>query len=917
MNFVTKRSFLMKLIISLFLVVFLFNSVCANYSFGIGVDIGGILFKPIFALIGGVLMVINGAIALVLGGVNTYTQLIGDDPDFGQLLASPEHIFAGHYAILDANIFNADVADNYWESFGVGLAQGPGARLSSVIKKAVAGVYYVIRNTCGIALLCLLIYAGIRIVLSSNSPQEQGKWKEYLFEWLKGLALVVFVHLIMIAIFYVLDLVRDAFNESITQSSSIAATCAKNVTWGSWDFETQAVSLIMFAYVTYMTIVFTFAYFKRLVWTVMLIVIAPIVAVIYPINGSAYNGKGIFQKWFKEFVLNAALPIFHTIIYYVLTILPLKMAGDSGMNIIEIPLGDSDYSIDLSGSNPFVLIYCLFSMSMIRPAERFFRKLFDMNGEVANMGTYDSGKSTMRAVENAIEKVVLLVGAAVTGGAAAGIAAGGAAAGAAGGATAGAGAGAGAGAEVGAGAEAGEVAGSGMPALPGSGEESLTESMETSGEGENITDENMNLSETENEETNTSNINNKNKKQIGNTNNNNNNTNSEQLGENSGNGEDSVISLLQDIKTILLGQNGDVVGENGLNVDETVQQEQLSDEDKLTLDGLEKLQQENKSDDQNSKPDKKGRLQKLFEEAKRVKNDFQNNYELQDAISELVDAGHGIMDTMYTDPGKHDWENDMWHRRKGKREENRKIEFENYVNNQNNINEIMDLEKFRKMYTDSKGHVNEAKALNAAIADAKEKLRSHEPFFKYGIHDPNQLKELTNIRKSQGLSVEGAIHSYANAVNERMHMSNDIINYMANNHEHIETNINGNTRNIDLAEAARNNYQNLNKEEIEAINNKVNEMRQSAFKYINSGNSQHKSIELAGLEKRMQEKGITDIIDKNTPLTRYVEKTYDLLEEVSRKQDKIKISNSKNNKNIKDLENFLNDEINRKNNDLN
>ena len=76
--------------------------------------------------------------------------------NFGDILASPEHIFAGHYAILDANIFDADVNQNYWQSLGTGFTQGPGATLISAIKKAVAGVYYILRNTCAIALLCLL-----------------------------------------------------------------------------------------------------------------------------------------------------------------------------------------------------------------------------------------------------------------------------------------------------------------------------------------------------------------------------------------------------------------------------------------------------------------------------------------------------------------------------------------------------------------------------------------------------------------------------------------------------------------------------------------------------------------------------------------------------------------------------------------
>lgn len=81
MNFVTKRSFLMKLIISVFLIVFLFNSIGANYSYGVwGVDIVelvvGSIYKPFIQLIATILCGINGALSLFLGGTDTFQEIM-------------------------------------------------------------------------------------------------------------------------------------------------------------------------------------------------------------------------------------------------------------------------------------------------------------------------------------------------------------------------------------------------------------------------------------------------------------------------------------------------------------------------------------------------------------------------------------------------------------------------------------------------------------------------------------------------------------------------------------------------------------------------------------------------------------------------------------------------------------------------
>ena len=331
-------------------------------------------------------------------------QLLSD------VLASPEYIFAGKYPILNANLFKAgeDNAKVGLDNTVKDIWNGAGTATIQKLRTAVAGIYVGLRNVCAVILLCLLIYTGIRIVLSASMPNEQAKWKGYLIDWIKALLLLIFIHLIMITIFYVTDLLAGSLINALGDGDSIVQVIRKDC-GGSWDFVAQAICLIMYLYCTYLTIIFAIAYFKRVVWTAFLIILAPIVSALYAIGG---QGKTIYKGWFKEFLLNCLIQPFHVIIYFTLILLPIRLSTQGN----EIKL------ISSVGEDIFLLIYCLIAMSLIRPAERFIRNLFGMSGgKIANTASFDSGKQLADAIGNAIKQTIITatsVGAAIaTGGA--------------------------------------------------------------------------------------------------------------------------------------------------------------------------------------------------------------------------------------------------------------------------------------------------------------------------------------------------------------------------------------------------------------------------------------------------------------------------------------------------------------------
>ena len=136
------------------------------------------------------------------------------DVAFNSLL-SPDKIFNGKVSLLNANIFKAQKPANFVDGVWQQLEKGTGSDLAGTLKMSVASIYVILRNICAVILLCLLIYTGIRILFASASPYKQSQWKKALFDWLKAICLLLFMHYIMIGIFYISDLFVDILRKGM------------------------------------------------------------------------------------------------------------------------------------------------------------------------------------------------------------------------------------------------------------------------------------------------------------------------------------------------------------------------------------------------------------------------------------------------------------------------------------------------------------------------------------------------------------------------------------------------------------------------------------------------------------------------------------------------------------------------------
>ena len=298
------------------------------------------------------------------------------------MLYCPENIFSNKIPALDVNFIHPNSYTNvYGEE-----AKSYASRLAPTI----SSWYQAFRNISVVGLLCVLVYLGIRILIET-SAQGKAKYKESLMNWFVALCLVFAIHFIMAGTLMIIDKVTELLNNSLDSSTIYvdvingdSKTSFKTNLTGYMRFLAQsnnwgdatAYTIIYVVLVIY-TIMFTFTYLKRFLWMAFLTMIAPLVALTYPIDKAGDGKAQAFNMWFKEYIMNAILQPVHLLLYSVMV----------------------SSAMDLAVNNP---IYALVTIGFLIPAEKFIKKMFGLDkGQTAGgLGSFAGGAMTMKALES-------------------------------------------------------------------------------------------------------------------------------------------------------------------------------------------------------------------------------------------------------------------------------------------------------------------------------------------------------------------------------------------------------------------------------------------------------------------------------------------------------------------------------------
>ena len=321
------------------------------------------------------------------GTINTaefFSWIMGEQYDIPNFLYSPENIFANNIAALDVNFLNPNeynaITDASHSLDPDNAEQAAQSAAGGVLRQTISDWYISFRNIAIVGLLSVLVYLGIRILISSTAT-DKAKYKESLQSWVVALCLVFFIHFIMSGLLMITDKFTDLISPSIDDGITVQVDDIKFRTniIGLVRFNAQSKSMyntaaytILYLVLVIYTFVFTFMYFKRFLYMAFFTMIAPLVALTYPIDKAGDGKAQAFNLWFKEYSMNLILQPVHLILYVALV--------SSAMDLVQQNM-----------------IYAIVAIGFLIPAEKFIKKMFGMDKAEtpSGFGSFAAGAATM------------------------------------------------------------------------------------------------------------------------------------------------------------------------------------------------------------------------------------------------------------------------------------------------------------------------------------------------------------------------------------------------------------------------------------------------------------------------------------------------------------------------------------------
>lgn len=390
MKFLTNQKVVQKILIALIMVILFSFSIPKPVQ----ADWGGTLASPVISLVAAIADGFQHLIEwAMLGETSNFMKNLDSgtidysDPEEGAatievedkidgsflgldavnipvITYTPEEVFANRVPALDVNFIKPSVKEE-------GATQSDTRNIAWQIQSTIAGWYNAIRSLAIVGLLSVLVYLGIRMLMTSIAA-DKAKYKKMMADWLIAMCLVLVLHYIMSFALTMSETVTSMLSSDLGKTVHVSVPAGQvgsrseglefnTNLMGYVRFMIQATDLnnkIAFLALYIMLVIynvrFTWTYLKRVLTMAFLTLIAPIVALTYPIDKASDGKAQAFDMWIKEFAFNALLQPLHLFLYMVL-------------------LGSA---IHIAAINPLYAIACL---AFIIGAEKLLKQMFGFN----------------------------------------------------------------------------------------------------------------------------------------------------------------------------------------------------------------------------------------------------------------------------------------------------------------------------------------------------------------------------------------------------------------------------------------------------------------------------------------------------------------------------------------------------------
>ena len=196
------------------------------------------------------------------------------------------------YYYFDANTRELSVCccfdrtpDVYYSGTEVISLNGKYESSAAILQPIVSSWYKALRRIALVFLLSVLAYLGIRIVLSSTSAKDKAKYKKMLKDWIVAMCLLFTLHYVMAITITAVEKVSEITAVNGVNGEDVLVSSIRNSIANDADeFFEVIVQVIIYMVITIYTVIFTIQYFRRAIYLAFLTMIAPLIALTYPLD---------------------------------------------------------------------------------------------------------------------------------------------------------------------------------------------------------------------------------------------------------------------------------------------------------------------------------------------------------------------------------------------------------------------------------------------------------------------------------------------------------------------------------------------------------------------------------------------------------------------------------------------------------
>lgn len=290
--------------------------------------------------------VLTREVAYSQGGVDEAGNIV-DGSLISSEMITPFDIFFNKIAILDVNFFNL---------------MDDGSVIAN-IRNSVAAWYYVMRLVAAAILLCVLIYVGIRMAISTIAS-DKAAYKKMLVDWICSLAIIFVLQYIMLFTFSVNEAFIKAL-QNIDDGENIVNAMVKIKELAFKFSDVNSIpATIVFCMLVAQTLGLLISYFNRMLKIAFLIIIAPLITLTYSIDKMGDGKAQALGTWLKEFIYTVLLQTFHCIIYMAFISMAMAIFEEAGAS---------------DGETLGAMVITLLCIKFTKDAEKILGKIFSFS----------------------------------------------------------------------------------------------------------------------------------------------------------------------------------------------------------------------------------------------------------------------------------------------------------------------------------------------------------------------------------------------------------------------------------------------------------------------------------------------------------------------------------------------------------